>query len=169
MDFSLQGCAGTSPLDFCTLTKAPWFKGDCLNQCSSGAPGPWLRGARASPWATKGPQLGPRSVCLLPDTQVGETPPPGPWCVVLVAEPKPDGAGAKSSGTEVTSRAAARTGGGDLVTGVWACLLRTALLGLDGTRCDNLLPWTDAKLLLREGKSNGRLRHLADTTPTTAF
>ena len=78
----LQWCAGTYLLETWTSTKDLLSMGDYLRQCFPGPRRPWLGGAGASSWATQGPQLGPRSAYLLPNTWVGETSPGflGVWC-----------------------------------------------------------------------------------------
>lgn len=63
------------PLETCISTKAFWFMGNWMRQCSAGAPGPWPRGLETIHGPLLGLQLGPRSICLLPDAQGGGTPP----------------------------------------------------------------------------------------------
>lgn len=53
-DFFAPLYAGIYPLDSWTSTKALFFVGDCLSQCSLGAPRLSLGGAGASSWATLG-------------------------------------------------------------------------------------------------------------------
>ena len=59
------------------------FTGDCPSYCSPVAPRLCPRGARASSWATSGPQPGLKSVCLLPNVPGGPDSFWVPWCIVL--------------------------------------------------------------------------------------
>ena len=73
--FSLQQSAGSSHLETWCSTKALLSMDDCLSQYSPEVPRLSPEGRELIDISLQGPQMGLRSVCLLLDSQVGETSP----------------------------------------------------------------------------------------------
>lgn len=74
--FLLQRCAGMCSLETWIQQRLshPWVI-VCLSQRSPRAPKSWLRGAGPVHGPLQSPQPEPRFMCLLPNAQVGKTPP----------------------------------------------------------------------------------------------
>lgn len=79
--FFLQWRSGTC-LETWTSTETLSWDDDCLRQCFPEQPDHSREGLEPVHGPLQGPQLGLRSVCLLPSTSMGETPPSsfGIWC-----------------------------------------------------------------------------------------
>lgn len=90
--FLIQWCTRTSPLDSWTSTKTLLSVGCSLDQCSPEVPEPWPRRARTGSRAISG-STGGTEVCMPISQRVGwQDSSQVPQHMVLMTEPKPDGA-----------------------------------------------------------------------------